>query len=310
MDGPKENVMATLHTGNQNRFRFLTITCLLLLGLAAFPVTDAFAAPSETGDKCYDGRDNDRDGLIDGDDPDCEGAPPPEPSLEDRVAELEASVSALQALLAEVTRSVDPDTGADTLIFSGINIQLVNGTGVTGPAYTNPDPAELPNGAGNLIIGYNEPRNNGTDRRSGSHMLILGDRNNYTSYGGIIAGRFNQTIGPYSAVNGGYGNVAEGFFSTVVGEGNWAGGNYSSVSGGAYNTAEGHNSSVSGGYDNRAIGEESSVTGGYQNIASGWRSSVSGGVQAYASGDYSTASGALADAWEDYCWVGGTFVDC
>ena len=47
---------------------------VLFFGLAT---SLAFAAPQEnTVQKCFDGRDNDRDGLIDGDDPDCDGVQP------------------------------------------------------------------------------------------------------------------------------------------------------------------------------------------------------------------------------------------
>ena len=74
MDGPKENVMASLRTANQTPFRVLTITCLLLLGLAMLPVADTAYAAAEKGPKCSDGIDNDGDGLIDGDDPDCGGS--------------------------------------------------------------------------------------------------------------------------------------------------------------------------------------------------------------------------------------------
>ena len=40
------------------------------------------------------------------------------------------------------------------------------------------------NGLGNVVIGYNELRGAGDDR-SGSHNLVFGSRNNYSSYGGL-----------------------------------------------------------------------------------------------------------------------------
>jgi hypothetical protein len=279
------------------------------------------------------------------------GKPPkePRPDLEQQIADLQALVATLQAqqdinttgissnasgisvnataitavgphspdfsnLLADVTRGIDPDTGYDTLLFSEMNVQIVNGTGITGKNSPT-GPSELPNGTGNLIIGYNELRNNGSDNRSGSHMLILGDKNNYLTYGGVLAGRYNQTSGAYASVNGGNGNVASGIYSSAVGEGNRAAGNWSSVSGGAYNSASGHNSSVSGGYANTASGEESSVSGGYFNNASGWRSSVSGGYDNTASGSYSTVSGGYqrqtgdSSPANDFDWVAGSLFE-
>jgi len=47
------------------------------------------------------------------------------------------------------------------------------------------------NGLGNLIIGYNELRGSG-DNRIGSHNLILGSKNNFASYGGMVAGTLND----------------------------------------------------------------------------------------------------------------------
>ncbi len=119
----------------------------------------------------------------------------------DRVTELEALVVVLQGqvaslfeqldihdgLLADVSRFTD-DFGYDTLQFSGMNVQIINGEGLTHNI----------NGEGNLIIGYNESREarwpseedcpDGAvcDRRDGSHMLVIGKYNNYTSYGGMV----------------------------------------------------------------------------------------------------------------------------
>ena len=73
---------------------------------------------------------------------------------------------------------------------------------------------ETTNGCGNVIIGYNEP--GGFNDRSGSHMLVVGNKLNYTSYGGIVAGQENAAFGAFSSVSGGTLNVASGEFSTVT----------------------------------------------------------------------------------------------
>ena len=108
------------------------------------------------------------------------------------VTALEARVVQLENLLQKVTRLVDPNTGVDTIRFSDVNVQVVSGSGTTDGAKT---------GTGNLIIGYNELRdeNNASvpcpsdveteiycNRRTGSHMLVIGDENNYTFYGGTV----------------------------------------------------------------------------------------------------------------------------
>lgn len=153
--------------------------------------------------------------------------------------------------------------------FSGLNLQLVNGTGSTGG---------IPNGLGNFIIGYDFERFDGDlscslgvfatqfeceadghtwalSHKSGSHYLIVGELNNYSQYGGLVVGIRNTSSGGFSSVSGGNNNAASG--------------EVSSVSGGSWNTASGFLSSVSGGYGNTASGSYSSVSGGSNRSANG-----------------------------------------
>src|SRR6516165_846005 len=61
------------------------------------------------------------------------------------------------------------------MFISGTNLHLVNGMGSTGTT----------NALGNLILGYNGSRVPfDVDVRTGSHNLILGDLENYSSSGG------------------------------------------------------------------------------------------------------------------------------
>mgnify|MGYP001125547619 CR=1 FL=1 len=79
-------------------------------------------------------------------------------SLSERIARLES-------LLEHVSRD------GDTLVVSGANLQVVNGTGTTDGE---------PNGLGNVIVGYNEERTDDDNDRTGSHVLVLGAENNYS----------------------------------------------------------------------------------------------------------------------------------
>ena len=159
----------------------------------------------------------------------------------------------------------DTSNGYPVALFRGINVQIVNGTGQTQSA----------NGLGNLIIGYNQPsagsficslgtaesvaecRSAGgvwaQSHKSGSHNVVGGDFNSYSSWGGLILGAENAILGPYAAVLGGARNRA--------------GGSLSSIAGGSYNTATGIYGTVAGGFGNRALGDFSSVSGGAQRIA-------------------------------------------
>src|SRR5262249_55583938 len=169
--------------------------------------------------------------------------------------------------------------GPNEIVITGANLRIVNGLGST----------ETTNGLGNLIIGYNELRNDpgsadvrtgyleallapdllfgahnwAADVRTGSHHIVTGSQNNFSSYGGLVVGFFNEVSGAFASVKGGAFNIASGELA--------------SVSGGNGNVGEGGGSSISGGQVNRASGVLASVSGGGQNRASGNFSSVSGG---------------------------------
>ena len=99
----------------------------------------------------------------------------------------------------------------DTVRFTGCNVQVVNGL----------DDAETINGAGNLIVGYNEPPLPGGPSpepdRTGSHNIVGGNENNYGSYGGLVVGSTNTISGVYASVSGGEHNMASGIKSSVSG---------------------------------------------------------------------------------------------
>jgi hypothetical protein len=236
-----------------------------------------------------------------------------------QIADLQAAVSQLNALLAGVSRVED----GKVLRFSGMNVQIVNGRGATNTI----------NGLGNLIIGYDEV-NTWTDlatcsngywkdqiscegngeiwshtHKSGSHFLVTGYKNSYSRFGGIVSGQQNFATGTHATVTGGVYNTASGHNSSVTGgRHNTAGGTSSSVSGGYENTASVSYSSVSGGSRNIASGATSSVSGGNNNTASGVQSSVSGGRGNIASGRYSSVSGGYErSATGEYNWAAGGY---
>ncbi|RJQ46483.1 MAG: hypothetical protein C4538_06690 [Nitrospiraceae bacterium] len=208
----------------------------------------------------------------------------------DELKTLADRVAALEALLANVTRS-----GNDIYI-DGANLHVRSGSNSTFGTV---------NGLGNIIIGYNELR--GTDTRTGSHNLVLGAYNDYSSFGGIVSGYWSSISGQYSSTIGGASNIASGNYAVAIaGENNTASGDFSLVSGGAVNSAVrnftatfgglqniagdpinplyGQYAVVSGGFLNLASGDTASVTGGSNNIASSYTSTVTGG-------DFNTASG-------------------
>jgi hypothetical protein len=215
-------------------------------------------------------------------------------STQASLAELQDVVGDLQALLAGVSRTTD------TIVFSGVNVQVVDGSGST---------AGTTNGLGNLIVGYNEATS-GQDH-TGSHNLVVGEQHEYTSFGGVVAGERNTISNRAACVLGGKDNVASGLNSAVCGGSqNIASGQYASVGAGFGNTASGINSTVSGGCENTASntfaavsggqgavasGQWSSVTGGFTNKATGTHSAVSGGSTHTASGQFNWKAGSLSE---------------
>ena len=108
-------------------------------------------------------------------------------------------------------------TSYKTVRFSHVNVQIVNGTGATNSSSNG---YVIGEGLGNLIIGYNEEANNtqvSPSQRTGYHNLIVGKRNDYTSYGGVVFGRFNRITAKYATVTGGYDNVASKPYSSISG---------------------------------------------------------------------------------------------
>ena len=153
------------------------------------------------------------------------------------------------------------------VVFEGANVHVRSGLGVTTDGTT---------GLGNLIVGYNEDTGISFPR-TGAHNLVLGNRNGFSSYGGLVAGEINWISSAWATITGGQWNEARG--------------HHSSISGGNDNVTTGYSSSVSGGFVNHATDFAASVSGGRGNLASGGQSTVSGGTSNRATGADSAVSG-------------------
>lgn len=125
------------------------------------------------------------------------------------------------------------------ILITGANVHIRSGSGATDDNYAV---SGTLTGLGNLVIGYNEPNPTGPPR-TGSHNLVGGSYNSFTSTGGMVFGLRNTVSGQYAAV--------------LSGEGN---------------TASGVNSSVLSGNLNRALGLRSTVYGGLNNAATNMNS--------------------------------------
>jgi hypothetical protein len=165
---------------------------------------------------------------------------------------LEQRVTALEDKLVAVTFN----SATNELAITKANLRIVKGLNAT----------DTTNGLGNLLVGYNELRGDprlGPDVRTGSHNVVVGKFDNFSSFRGVVIGQRNEISGAFASVSGGEGNMASGRSASVTGgEVNTASGEFSSVSGGEGNSASGHASSVSAGNANTASGDFSSVSGG------------------------------------------------
>ena len=104
-----------------------------------------------------------------------------------------------------------------TLRVTGVNLQVVNGLGVTwgNTAAENNFLVEendlgrhRVNGAGNLIVGYNEVGNPNGDDRTGSHNIAFGEANSFSSFGGLVGPNQCTISGAFASVSGGVSNTA------------------------------------------------------------------------------------------------------
>jgi hypothetical protein len=179
-------------------------------------------------------------------------------SLEDRVAALEQKLQAVQW-----------DAPAKTLVVSGANLQVVNGTGDTNNG----------TGLGNLLVGYNT----GGRIFRASHNVVVGDE--HILYSGTTCG---------AAIGEGHRLLAEGAVA-LGGVDHYVAGEYGSVFGGTGNQVRrgALGAAIMGGLWNRASGEWSAMSGGYQNVASGEWAWAGGGNHAQATATLSTTVGSL-----------------
>lgn len=154
-------------------------------------------------------------------------------------AEVDALIAGLQKQIAGLQAKLKYVSVQGTeMHITGANLHVENGSGTT---------AGEPNGLGNVIIGYNEARDTDS-RRTGSHNLVIGDRHNYSSYGGMVAGYENDIAAPHACVSGGTKNQALG--------------EYTSITGGRENVAKGKHSVISGGIKIKTFGEDDWAAGG------------------------------------------------
>ena len=173
-----------------------------------------------------------------------------------------------------------------TIRISGVNVQVVNGVGAT----------ESSNGLGNLIVGYQELGNEReSDDRTGSHYVVVGQKNNYTRFGGIVSGHSNVASGNFASTLCGRRNKADGSWSTILGGGfNLTSGDQSTVCGGDFNWSGSGSTVVVGGAGNHAIaagnggaGNQAVVVGGYDNRSKGQGSVIVGGRYNETTANYS-----------------------
>jgi hypothetical protein len=193
----------------------------------------------------------------------------------------------LTALLAHVNVQAEGIDNKPTVQFTGANVQIVNGEGKTQSA----------NGEGNLVVGYDEK----AGAQTGSHNLILGEEQTFTSFGGILAGKENTITGPFDSVIAGWKNSASGENNSVTGGSHNVAsasinGAASSVSGGSGNVASGPVATISGGNENTASGSWAFIGGGEKNLAGGpgfseYLTSVVGGFDNKSTGNHSLVAG-------------------
>lgn len=157
-------------------------------------------------------------------------------TLQVRIVALESSPAGggggVPGLENYVSINPDPMNGVNGphIIFKGVNVHVQSGSGATNT--TTPTTT----GLGNLIIGYNETDPSVGLARNGSHNLVGGQLNSFSSFGGLVLGVRNVISGQHAAILSGERNTASGLKSSILG--------------GDVNTASGQSSTVFGGFSN------------------------------------------------------------
>ncbi|MBH0199263.1 MAG: hypothetical protein HP497_07550 [Nitrospira sp.] len=143
-------------------------------------------------------------------------------TLDGKVTTLDGKTLAVETKLGDVEKKMIPGlekyVSVNTnemngvkgphVVFSGVNVHVQSGNEMKTTADTT-------SGLGNLIIGYNEA--NPAQVRTGSHNIVGGSQNGFSSYGGLVFGVGNRITGTYASVVGGENNTANGTSSSVLG---------------------------------------------------------------------------------------------
>src|SRR5215470_5571758 len=114
--------------------------------------------------------------------------------------EYQARMGERMAILEKKLNAMAFDDAANEVVITGANLRIVNGLGTT----------ETTNGLGNLIVGYNELRRDDPichsstdpacrDTRTGSHNVVVGLEQNFSSFGGLVVGRFNEISSDFAS---------------------------------------------------------------------------------------------------------------
>jgi hypothetical protein len=132
----------------------------------------------------------------------------------------EGKVLSLPDRFAAIERKLAPltfDAATNEVVITGANLRIINGLGQTDCGSQDHPIPDCPNGLGNLIVGYNEPREGEENRRTGSHHVVVGPQHNFSSVGGLVVGRQNEIRGAFASVSGGVRNTAAGEHASVSG---------------------------------------------------------------------------------------------
>jgi hypothetical protein len=127
-------------------------------------------------------------------------------SLPDRFAAIERKLVALTF-----------DAATNEVVITGANLRIINGLGQTDCGPQDHPMPDCPNGLGNLIVGYNEPREGGENRRNGSHNVVVGTQHEFSSVGGLVVGLQNEIHGAFASISGGTRNTAAGEHASISG---------------------------------------------------------------------------------------------
>lgn len=183
----------------------------------------------------------------------------------------------------------------NTIQVTGANLQITNSDFATAN----------PNGLGNLFIGHNLWSGSGTPQRSGSHNLVIGNDNQYTSWNSLLIGEHLKSYGRYQYLGGYYNEALSDYAAILTGSSNRVSANAGVILAAMSSRVSAQRGVVGAGTQNQIVGGlQNVIVTGVQNMTNGTQTTIATAFNANMKQTTRSATGGtkFLDTWSHYTW--------